>query len=43
VFQITIDEAGQRTVNGQTQAEIASGLYPVIESILAELDRWLAG
>jgi len=31
-----------RTLNGQSQAEIASDLGPIIGSVLAELDRWLS-
>ena len=42
VFQIIISEAGQRTREGQSQAEIAGELYPVVENILDELDRWLS-
>jgi NAD(P)H dehydrogenase (quinone) len=42
VFQIIISEAGQRTVEGQSQAEIADELYPIVENILDELDRWLS-
>jgi AcrR family transcriptional regulator len=42
VFQIIISEAGQRTREGQSQAEIADELYPVVENILDELDRWLS-
>jgi AcrR family transcriptional regulator len=42
VFQIIISEAGQRTRDGQTQAEIADELRPVVENILDELDRWLS-
>jgi AcrR family transcriptional regulator len=41
VFQIIISEAGQRTREGQTQAEIADELHPIIENVLDELDRWL--
>ena len=41
VFQIIISEAGRRTREGQSQAEIADGLYPMVENILDELDRWL--
>jgi AcrR family transcriptional regulator len=40
VFQIIIGEAGQRTRQGQSQAEIADELHPIIESVLDELDRW---
>jgi len=36
-----ITDAGQRTRDGQSQAEIADELRPVVESILDELDRWL--
>ena len=42
VFQIIITEAGQRTRDGQSQAEIADELRPVVENILDELDRWLS-
>jgi AcrR family transcriptional regulator len=42
VFQIIISEAGQRTRDGQSQAEIADELRPVVENILDELDRWLS-
>jgi AcrR family transcriptional regulator len=41
VFQIIISEAGRRTREGQSQAKIADELYPVIEDVLGELDRWL--
>jgi hypothetical protein len=41
VFQIIISEAGQRTREGQSQETIAAELYPVVENILDELDRWL--
>jgi AcrR family transcriptional regulator len=41
VFQIIFNEAGQRTVEGQSQAEIADGMYSIVENILDELDRWL--
>jgi AcrR family transcriptional regulator len=41
VFRIIISEAGQRTVDGQSQAQIADELYPVVENVLDELDRWL--
>ena len=40
MYQIIISEAGQRTRDGQSQAEIANELRPVVESILDELDRW---
>ena len=41
VFQIIISESGRRTREGQTPAEIADALHPEVETILAELDRWL--
>jgi AcrR family transcriptional regulator len=41
VYQIIIAEAGQRTREGQSQAEIADELYPIVENLLDELDRWL--
>jgi AcrR family transcriptional regulator len=42
VFQIIIGEAGQRTLQGQGQAGIADELYPIIENVLDELDRWFS-
>jgi hypothetical protein len=42
VFQIIISEAGRRTRDGQSQAEIADELHPIAENILDELDRWLS-
>jgi AcrR family transcriptional regulator len=42
VYQIIISEAGRRTVAGQSQAQIADELYPMIENVLDELDRWLS-
>jgi AcrR family transcriptional regulator len=42
VFQIIISEAGRRTREGQNQAKIADEMYPIIENILDELDRWLS-
>jgi AcrR family transcriptional regulator len=42
VFQIIISEAGRRTRDGQSQAEIADELRPVVENILDELNRWLS-
>jgi AcrR family transcriptional regulator len=42
VFQIIIIDAGQRTQDGQSQAEIADELRPMVENILDELDRWLS-
>jgi hypothetical protein len=35
-------EAGRRTREGQSQAAIADELYPMIERIINELDRWLS-
>jgi len=40
VFQIIISESGRRTREGQGQAQIADELYPVVENLLDELDRW---
>jgi AcrR family transcriptional regulator len=40
VNQIIIDEAGRRTRAGQSQARIARELYPMIENVLDDLDRW---
>jgi hypothetical protein len=42
VFQIVINEAGQRTREGQTQAQIADHLRPAIETVLDDLDRWMS-
>ena len=42
VNQIIIDEAGRRTRAGQSQARIARELYPMIENVLDDLDRWLS-
>jgi AcrR family transcriptional regulator len=42
VFQIIITEAGQRTLNGQSQDQIADELRPATEAVLDDLDRWLA-
>ena len=42
VFQIIITDAGRRTRDGQSQAEIAGELHPMVENILDELDRWLS-
>jgi AcrR family transcriptional regulator len=41
VFQIIISDAGRRTREGQSQAEIADELRPIVENVLDELDRWL--
>ncbi len=40
VFRIIIGEAGRRTTEGQSQDTIADELYPIIENVLDELDRW---
>lgn len=42
VFRIIIGEAGRRTREGQSQAKIADELYPIVENVLDELDRWLS-
>ena len=42
VFQIIISDAGRRTHEGESQATIADELYPVIATILDELDRWFS-
>jgi hypothetical protein len=42
VFQIIISEAGRRTREGQSQARIADELYPMLERLVDELDRWLS-
>jgi AcrR family transcriptional regulator len=42
VFHIVISEAGRRTREGQSQAKIADELYPIVEHVLDELDRWLS-
>jgi hypothetical protein len=34
---------GVRTREGQSQAKIAGELYPVVENLLDELDRWFSG
>jgi AcrR family transcriptional regulator len=40
VFQTIINEAGNRTREGHSQAKIADELYPVIGKMMDELDRW---
>ncbi len=40
VFQVVIDEAGQRTRAGQSQNRIAEELRPAIEAVIDALDRW---
>jgi AcrR family transcriptional regulator len=42
VFQIIISEVGRRTREGRSQAGIADELYPIVENIFDELDRWLS-
>ena len=42
VFQILIREAGRRTLDGQSQAQIADELHPIVARVLDELDRWLS-
>jgi AcrR family transcriptional regulator len=42
VYQVIISESGQRTREGQGQAQIAAELYPVVENLLDELDRWFS-
>ena len=42
VFQVIIGEAGRRTREGQSQAEIADELYLMVENLLDELDRWFS-
>jgi AcrR family transcriptional regulator len=41
VFQIIIAEAGRRTLEGQSQNQIADDLRPAIEAVLDDLDAWL--
>ena len=40
VNQIIIDEAGRRSRARQGQERIASELYPIVQNVLDELDRW---
>lgn len=42
VLRFIIDEAGQRTVEGQSQDQIADELRPIVESLIDELDRWFS-
>ena len=42
VFQIIISEAGRRTLEGQSQAQIADELRPIVTNVLDELERWLS-
>jgi len=41
VLQIITTEAGQRTLDGQSQDQIADELRPAIEAMIDDLDRWL--
>jgi AcrR family transcriptional regulator len=40
VFHLIIDGVGQRSRQGQSPAQIAEELYPMIENVLTELDHW---
>jgi AcrR family transcriptional regulator len=42
VFQIIVSEAGRRTREGQSQAQIADELSAKVETVLGELDRWFS-
>ena len=42
IFQIIITGAGQCTLDGQTQDQIADDLRPAIEAVLRDLDRWMS-
>jgi AcrR family transcriptional regulator len=42
VYQIIFSEAARRTRAGQSQAQITGELYPIIENVLDELDRWFS-
>jgi AcrR family transcriptional regulator len=42
VFQIIISEAGRRTLVGQNPAKVADELFPIVENLIDELDRWLS-
>jgi AcrR family transcriptional regulator len=42
VYQIIISQAGQRTRKGHSPAKTAKALYPIVENILDELDRWFS-
>lgn len=42
VLQLIIADAGRRTVEGQSQAQIADELYPAMEEVLDEIDRWFS-
>ncbi len=40
VFTIIIDGVGQRSREGQSPAQVADALHPIVESVLDELDHW---
>ena len=42
VFRIIIDDTGRRTAEGQSQEQIADELYPLVGTMLDELDGWFA-
>jgi AcrR family transcriptional regulator len=42
IFQIIISESGRRTLEGQSQEQIAGELYPVVTNLLNELDGWFS-
>ena len=42
VFQMIISRAGQRTLDGLSQAAIADELHPIADVVLDELDLWQA-
>jgi AcrR family transcriptional regulator len=42
VFEIVISDAGRRTRDGQSPAEAAEELYPVVVNLLDELDGWFS-
>lgn len=42
VLQLIITDAGRRTVEGQSQGQIADDLYPAMEEVLDEIDRWFS-
>ena len=42
VYQVIIDEAGRRTLEGQTQTRIARELSATVATLLEELDRWFS-
>jgi hypothetical protein len=42
VYQTITDESGRRRVAGQRSIQIADELRPIIEALIASLDRWLS-